>query len=356
MMNFEKYLVFFSTCIVSEGANRALILDLQRNNYIAIPDTLSSVIKEFKSKKSIKQVVELYGKENEKIIVEYVEFLLKDEYAILVDEEEFDYFVDFDTNFELPSIITNCIIECPIDINSSFENTLYQLSKFNCQNIQIVFYETVNVEILYKLIYLLNQIDLRSIDLVIPFDKGVLKFIFNTDSEKNRITNILVHSTPIEILKNDFKSFSVNFVTNEINSFKNCGIVNMNQFNVNKHKVLESINHNSCLHKKITIDKDGNIKNCPAMAESFGNIKNTSLEDALNKTDFKKYWNITKDQIEVCKDCEFRHVCTDCRAFIENPQDKYSKPLKCGYNPYTNVWEDWSKNPLKQKAIEYYEI
>jgi hypothetical protein len=32
----------------------------------------------------------------------------------------------------------------------------------------------------------------------------------------------------------------------------------------------------------------------------------------------------------------------------------YSKPLKCGYNPYTCEWEEWSTNPLKQKAIDYY--
>ena len=90
------------------------------------------------------------------------------------------------------------------------------------------------------------------------------------------------------------------------------------------------------------------------MTESFGNINTVSLVDAVNHPDFKKYWNITKDQIEVCKDCEFRHICTDCRAFIEEPENQYSKSLKCGYSPYTNEWEEWSTNPLKQKAIEYY--
>ena len=94
------------------------------------------------------------------------------------------------------------------------------------------------------------------------------------------------------------------------------------------------------------------------MAQSFGNIKDTTLEEALNHPDFKKYWNVTKDQIEVCKDCEFRHICTDCRAYTErthfNGDIDLSKPLKCGYNPYTNEWAEWSTNPLKQKAIEYY--
>jgi SPASM domain peptide maturase of grasp-with-spasm system len=90
------------------------------------------------------------------------------------------------------------------------------------------------------------------------------------------------------------------------------------------------------------------------MSASFGNIKDTTLEKALNKENFKKHWNITKDQILVCKDCEFRHLCTDCRAYIEDPDNINSKPLKCGYDPYTNEWSEWSTNPLKQKGIDYY--
>ena len=90
------------------------------------------------------------------------------------------------------------------------------------------------------------------------------------------------------------------------------------------------------------------------MKTCFGNIKNTTLEEAINKQGFKKYWDVTKDQIVKCKDCEFRHVCTDCRAYTDNPQDSYAAPLKCGYDPYTCEWEEWSNHPLKQKAIDFY--
>lgn len=92
------------------------------------------------------------------------------------------------------------------------------------------------------------------------------------------------------------------------------------------------------------------------MRESFGNIKDDTLVAAVEKSGFKQYWHLTKDQINVCKDCEFRYICTDCRAYLENPDDIYSKPLKCGYNPYTCEWEEWSTHPLKQKAIVYYHM
>ena len=105
------------------------------------------------------------------------------------------------------------------------------------------------------------------------------------------------------------------------------------------------------LEAQITIDRHGNIKNCPSRPEQYGNIENISLAETLNDPVFKKWWYIHKDEIEVCRDCEFRYNCTDCRAFLKDSDDIYSKPLKCGYNPYSNVWEDWSTNTLKAKKI-----
>ena len=45
-------------------------------------------------------------------------------------------------------------------------------------------------------------------------------------------------------------------------------------------------------------------------------------------------------------------------ANVAMGQSIFSNPINdgnpSGYNPYTNEWEEWSTNPLKQKAIEYY--
>ncbi len=66
-----------------------------------------------------------------------------------------------------------------------------------------------------------------------------------------------------------------------------------------------------------------------------------SLQEVVkNESSFKQYWSIKKDQIDTCKVCEFRYMCTDCRVFIENSDDLYSKPSKCNYNPYTGIWEN----------------
>ncbi len=174
-----------------------------------------------------------------------------------------------------------------------------------------------------------------------------------------RIKILLIYDTvSTKLIKpsNENGMGTIFFVADNIVNKLNCGNINKDYFSFTMDHYTESQHHNTCLNRKISIDVDGNIKNCPSMKDNFGNIKDTTLEEAINKPHFKKYWNIKKDDISVCKDCEFRHICTDCRAYIENPQDITSKPLKCGYNPYTAEWQEWSVNPLKQKAIEYYKI
>lgn len=205
-----------------------------------------------------------------------------------------------------------------------------------------------NVAILLKL---LQKFRYETISLELPYT------LFHAEEsnlflKEKRIIFISFYDAPRN--KMYIKEYrKVNFDTRDLTNI-HCGLVAKNNFYLNQTLIKISLSHNSCLFKKISIDTESNIKNCPSMPQSFGRIKDTTLEEVLNHPDFKKYWNINKDKIHVCKDCEFRYICTDCRAYVEDPEDIYSKPLKCGYNPYTGEWSEWSTNPLKQKAIEFY--
>jgi radical SAM protein with 4Fe4S-binding SPASM domain len=74
------------------------------------------------------------------------------------------------------------------------------------------------------------------------------------------------------------------------------------------------------------------------MQTKFGNAKETSLEKVLTDPTFTAPWSADKSQIDTCKVCEFRFICTDCRAFTEN-NHPLGKPRKCGYDPYSGNWE-----------------
>ena len=75
------------------------------------------------------------------------------------------------------------------------------------------------------------------------------------------------------------------------------------------------------------------------MKESFGTLRETTIAKAMQSKTFKNAWTVSKDKIAVCKVCEFRYICTDCRAYIADPDNALSKPAKCKYNPITAVWE-----------------
>ncbi|HCQ13986.1 grasp-with-spasm system SPASM domain peptide maturase [Flavobacterium sp.] len=354
----NKYLKVFSNCIVSKGSSRSLILDIQRESFIAIPDTFEEFINLIKQKKSLIDIYKIYGIENKIVINEYIDFLLENEYGFICENEEFDNFIDMDYSFEFPAHITNCIIEFSKKTSNNLDMILNGLDKLMCNNVQFIIYDQVSIEELIELLVKTKDLEVKGIELIIEYSELFLDFISKIDKINFRVVSITIYNSKDKPKYQDDTTFSINYIDKKIDSFKHCGAVETFYFNINKLKVLESINHNSCLNKKISIDKDGNIKNCPSMPQSFGNIKDTTLEEALNHPDFKKYWNVNKDMIVVCKDCEFRHICTDCRAYTERTDFEgdidLSKPLKCGYNSYTNEWAEWSTNPLKQKAIEYY--
>lgn len=51
---------------------------------------------------------------------------------------------------------------------------------------------------------------------------------------------------------------------------------------------MESVSFNSCLNKKLSIDKNGFVKNCPSMVTHFGRADEVSLLDVACDNEFKR--------------------------------------------------------------------
>ena len=257
---------------------------------------------------------------------------------------------------------TPCINELLVDFacNSNIDIQLDSIISFLNNNriecLQLRFYYSITFDELILLAKSLYASNISTIQLILPFDSITctdnLSLLFNVN---NLISTFYLYNFPQNLQSvNENVNFTVYCIENKILSEKCCGLISPFYFKINRRLYIEAQQHNTCLNRKISIDVNGEIKNCPSMEKSYGNIKDTTLAEAIEKPGFKDLWDINKDKIHVCKDCEFRYICTDCRAYIENPEDIFSKPLKCGYNPYTAEWEEWSTNPLKQKAIEFY--
>jgi SPASM domain peptide maturase of grasp-with-spasm system len=350
----NKKIKRFASSIPVKGAKRSIICDVQRGSYIFIPNDLYDVLIKHDGK-SLFEIKKSYYNRYDLILDEYFEFLIEKEHVFYTNIP--DLFSNISMQWFEPFQINNAIID--VDENLDFKKILLQLEELKCKSVEFRFFSSEKQKIINDILFFLEDKKLiaYSLGFVVPNSiETHLKDLENIILNNPRISYfIITNATENNFVESSREKRGYVFYTKEkIFSSSHCGLIDKEYFTVNTKLFTESQHHNTCLNRKISIDIDGNIKNCPSMDHSFGNIKDTTLEEALNHPNFKKYWNITKDQIEVCKDCEFRHICTDCRVYIEEPENKYSKPLKCGYNPYTNEWAEWSTNPLKQKAIEYY--
>jgi len=359
MIDDKLHIKLFANCIPVKGVKRSVICDLQRGEVKLIPNDLYTIL----IGKSIKigGVKSKFNNEYDDIIDEYFTFLLDEELAFTTDTPEL--FPEMSKEWYEPAQINNAIIDVSKNSNYDISKILIQLSDLNCKNIQIRFFRKVKItEIKSILIFLDSQESfITSLDFIFPFikeDKELVDHYVELISRYKRIHLITIYNCDDDKLIESTNKPENNIVLikTNITSKNHCGIISAQLFTINIKNYTESLVHNSCLNRKISIDSNGDIKNCPSMLENFGNIETATLKEALNHDNFKKNWEITKDQITICKDCEFRYICTDCRSYVENPEDNFSKPLKCGYDPYTNKWSEWSVNPLKQKVIKHYSM
>ncbi|TVQ51539.1 MAG: grasp-with-spasm system SPASM domain peptide maturase, partial [Saprospirales bacterium] len=287
-----------NNCVLSEGHRHAVLIDLQRHLIFRLPGDL---FHHFKSTTSISSETSLYGDFKE--IIDYLH-----ELAILVKYNLLP--VDNHTGIDDFFSQYHLIIYFPLDLT---EDWVTNIKTLPIEAIQIRFPKNYTGDYCKNISYLLNELPAYFIEVFIDYGDNtdeLIKSIMECIISYNALGVIRIFNAPFEkFIDEGLISFHRTSM-----SVETCGIIEQELFVPNLRFYSYSKKFNSCLYGKISIDAQGNIKNCPSMKESYGNIRDTTLAEALEKPGFKKYWDINKDKIHVCKDCEFRYICTDCRA------------------------------------------
>ncbi|MCT4618099.1 MAG: radical SAM protein [Marinisporobacter sp.] len=141
------------------------------------------------------------------------------------------------------------------------------------------------------------------------------------------------HELPdfIEYLKNH--NYTLNYIYDTVNNYDYYEEINKIENKLISSDYLDEAKHyNFCFYKKIAISNTGDIFPCPMIRySSLGNIKKQSLVDIIKEKKIFEFWELTKDKIEDCKNCEYRYACLDCRALEYAQSGSLYKTNFCEY-------------------------
>ncbi len=329
-----EYLLY-PDCVIVNGASKSAIYDLRRGKILFIPDSLYDILDKYKGF-PFSKLKQLYPKEHDTII-EYLKFLLSED--LLFKTESNVLFDNLSLFFETPYVIDNIIIDINATSNHDYNKISNELQYLGCPNILFRFYDKITVPSLIEILHVFLDSRVRDIVILLPYQPFITKEIKKNILKLRIVSEITIHSSPCNRLAK-FQDLRFVFTTKKIVDESHCGAISLRNFSININMFLDSKNYNNCLHKKISIDRSGNIKNCPSSPINYGNHSNCSLIDAVNKEGFKKMWYIKKDDIDSCKLCVFRYMCIDCRIYLSDSDNILSKPLKCRYDVYKDNDED----------------
>ncbi|HEY3567417.1 MAG TPA: grasp-with-spasm system SPASM domain peptide maturase [Thermoanaerobaculia bacterium] len=328
----------YACCVPVRGAVRSTLCDLQRQTYRFIPNALYDILTQHEGK-TLSEIKRIYGSKARPVIDDYFKFLIENEFGFWCDEP--DAFPALDLSWERPERVVNAIIDIDVDSSHNYYSLLHQLDKLGCPALQYRFFCSITWDQLEVALKPTEASRLRSIDLIVRYNPDwEEEALERLCLRHQRISDIFVHSSPVErTVHVRAIGTRILYLVQAIDSSSHCGFVHPRYFAVTLEGFVEAHHHNSCLNRKVSVDAAGNIRNCPAMARSYGHASEVPLADALARPEFREAWDVTKDQVEICQECEFRYICTDCRALISDSANPLSKPLRCGYDPFTATWK-----------------
>jgi SPASM domain peptide maturase of grasp-with-spasm system len=329
-------------CVPVKGYRRSIIYDFFRKKYDFIPNSLFEILQN--DGRTIDAIKEEYG--NNPIVNEYFDFLVENDYVFFCRAEAYPNFKALDLNWSYPAFISSAVIILDENEEKDLVSVFSQLEELGCKHMLWVSDEIRDLEFYVSLLDIVVKSSFLSIDITTKFNHKI------SDSEIQifvlqhpRLRAFINHSSPAnKVISKKERVFGLIVFSKDglqLNGDHRRNI--RDYFNINIDLFCESQKHNTYYNGKIFIHSKGRISNSHGL-ENFGYVQTTPLSKAIEITGFKTLWGIHKEMIEVCKDCEFRHMCVDKRIPVQKEDGAWHHESECFYNPYISKWKDEEKH------------
>lgn len=337
-------------CRLVRGATNAAIYDLTRQRIIVFPAHFADIVAALDGAPDTAVMQGQLCSFEPDIVRSVLQKLLAEDVVTLVTSSA--DFPDMDMTWDASGAVTNAIVDVNVqDGLPAFHAIFSEMGGLGCQFIQVRSYTPgLAPSGIEDIAAAAHNTGIRGVDVLVAFDDSLhhddLRSLLRREMLLSRI---VVHSTPSDILSAKAGHDETNswlahrqpvYTGQRIDSAACCGTINLRSISSPTTQVFaEMLAFNGCLNRKISVDSLGEIRNCPSFKRGFGRIGEVRLADVIKEDAFRAPWLIKKDDIEVCRDCELRYACTDCRAYTIG-DGVLGKPARCGYDPYEGKWSD----------------
>lgn len=359
----DKFIFLYSDCMPVEGHAASAIYDLTRGLISTFPSAYHSFFELFRTRR-IREILAELAPDERANFADFLDFLLGHEYITVVDDAA--SFPPISTSWDAPQRIQDAIIDVR-EQHHDYRKIIEDLDALGCQHLQVRSYSKLfGLADLVELARLCHGTSIQTVEAVLAWDPSRSDDDYVSVVSENRIlASLVIHSADEErriTVDYGARGRAAALVTIEIQmtvktleSRLDCGCITKRQLLSPTTPTFNELLHfNGCLNRKISIDESGRVRNCPATEGTFGDHQKVSLSDVVSHEEFRRVWAVRNDDVQVCRDCPYRYACTGCRALLEDPDAEDGKPLKCGYDPYSDTWADWRARPGAAATMERY--
>lgn len=333
-----KCFMLFASCIPVKGFAKSIIADIQREQYLPIPNLLADILIENRGK-SIGEIKARYQHQYDEGLDNYFHELARTEWGFFTEEP--DCFPPLSMDWDHPSAITNAVLDMDSSQHYDIGAVIKELDELGCKTLQIRGFGELNAALISGWLEAAENSGIFSLELLLPFsafdaiqevEKMVLKYcrivsltLYGSNDEGWAKTEHLAAKDIIYLTRQHLHTDSKELCGPEF-------------FVTNIHAFTEAQHFNLGLNRKIAVDAGGNIRHFPNHSRAFGHVSSTSLTSVAASEAFQATWKIPVDKIENCKTCEFRYMCADNSEVVEK-DEKFYRLTACTYDPQTGEWQ-----------------
>lgn len=339
----NRSLVWIANCPVVTGYARGCVYDLIRERYSLVPNGLKILSSSLSGEEEMVELLSTCDKTDNEIIAEYTRYAIEMEYAVEIPSSFSKLFQPIVFSWDDHAMITNCIIDnsgqASLDI--LILRTLPLLEIVRCGFVQVRFLEPCELSFVERVLSAFDTSIVNHIQVLLPYvDDMKLGVLEQTAAKYGRLNSIRIYGN--YMANNDVQgnlSRPILFIGKKLEDYS----PERNRMVVNMKLYCESQEYNTYYNRKMYIDSLGFIKNAPEIAETGWNITqlkdNEQLLGIIHANAYTKLWKVRKDDIHVCRDCEFRHMCVDRVVPVRREDGTFYRKQECNYNPYICKWK-----------------